>query len=277
MDGEKANMRDSVFLSYCREDYRWLNELKASLAAIGNEVRLTLWDDSRISPAAEWRGEIDEALSTAAAAVLLLSPDFFASDFISNYELPSLMEAARSGELKLFPVVVSACADDEITDVFQAVNDPAQPIDTLADAARGSVWKRVLEQVAAVGATIADETRIAAEIVRLENDLGSRPEIKKITDKMNKAKADPDLHGTYLENVVCFLQGQSCQLRATALMEEMQRPGLAPFRSRAIARTLESVQKTEEQALARATELTKIFAEETMQMIKTAKESSDKA
>jgi hypothetical protein len=270
-------MRDSVFFSYCREDFRWLNELKASLADIRNQVRLNMWDDSRISPAAEWRREIDEALSTAAAAVLLLSPDFFASEFISKYELPPLLEAARRGEMKLFPVIVTACEHDQITAVFQAVNDPAQPIATLTEAQRQSVWKRVLEQVTAVGDTIADEARIGAEIVRLNNDLAARPEIKAINVKMSQAQADPNLHGKYLENTVCFLEGQRCQLLATALMEEMQRPGLTPFRSTAIVRALEFVQQTEEQALARAKELTEIFADETMRKLMAAKESSGKA
>jgi TIR domain len=270
-------MRDSVFFSYCREDYRWLNELKVSLAGMGNEVRLNVWDDSRISPAAEWRREIDGALSTAAAAVLLLSPDFFASEFISQYELPPLLEAAHRGELKRFSVIISPCAHEQITSVFQTVNNPAQPINTLTDAERRSVWERVLEQVTAVGATIADEARIGAEMTRLNNDLAVRPEIKAISDKMNKARADQNLQGVQLENVMCFLEGQRCQLLATALMEEMQRPGLAAFRSTAVVRALEYVQNVEEQALARVKELTQIFADETMQMLRTAKESSNKA
>lgn len=270
-------MRDSIFFSYCREDYRWLNEMKAALAGVEDKVRLNLWDDSRISPAAEWQREIDEALSTAAAAVLLLSPDFFASEFISQHELPPLLEAARRGELKLFPVIVSPCAHEQITGVFQAVNDPSHPVANLTDAERLSVWERVLEQVTAVGVTIADEARIGAEMIRLNNDLAARPEIKAINDKMDKAKADPNLDGIYLENVVCFLEGQRCQLLATALMEEMQRPGLTPSRSTAIVRALKHVQSVEEQALKRVKELTQMFADDTMQMLREAKGASDKA
>ena len=270
-------MRDSVFFSYCREDSRWLKELKTSLAGIENEVRLNVWDDSRISPASEWRREIDEALSTAAAAVLLLSPDFFASEFISKSELPPLLEAARRGELKLFSVIVSPCAHDQITDVFQTVNDPARPLTTLTDAERQSVWKRLLEQVTAVGATITDEARTEAELVRLNNDLAARPEIKAINDKMKQAESDPNLDGVYRENALCFLEGQRCQLLATALMEEMHRPGSAPLRTRAIVRALQYVQKIEGQALARAKELTQIFADEAMQKLRAAKGTSDEA
>jgi hypothetical protein len=270
-------MRDSVFFSYCREDYRWLHELKVVLAGAGNEARLTFWDDSRISPSAEWEGEIDEALSTAAAAVLLLSPDFFASEYISRRELPPLLEAARRSEMKLFAVIIAPCAHEQITGVFQAVNDPSRPVATLTDAERRSVWERLLEQLTAVGATIADEVRIGAELARLKHDLAARPEIKDINDKMSKAKADPNLEGIYRKNVVYFLKGQRCQLLSTALMEEMQRPGLTPLRSTAIVRAMKNVQTVEEQALKRAKNLTQIFADEAMQILKAAKESSNKA
>jgi len=272
MNLEKTNVRDSVFVSYSRRDRRWLNELQSSLGALGDEIRSNVWDDSRISPAAEWRPEIDEALSTAAAAVLLLSEEFFASEFISKNEFPLLMEAARRGEVKLFPVIVSACSHDEVTAVYQAVNDPAHPLDGLDDAARALVWKRLMDQLTAVGAAIGEETRIAAEMVRLENDLADRPEIKAVNEKMARAKADPALHGNYLENVLCFVEGQRCQVRLTALMEEMQRPGLPPLRSKAIVRTMESVQKIDAAAQKRATELTQIFADEAMEMLKEAKE-----
>jgi hypothetical protein len=275
MNQETANVRDSVFVSYCHEDSRWLNELQTSLVVLGDEVKSNVWDDSRISPAAEWQREIDEALSTAAAAVLLLSPGFFESEFISKYELPPLMGAARRGELRLFPVIVSACSDDAVTAIFQAINDPSQPLDGLSEAARASFWKRLMEQLTAVRATISEETRIAAEMVRLENDLADRPEIKAINAKMDRAKADPDLHDIYLENVLCFLEGQRCQLRLTALMEEMQRAGLPPIRSKAIVRTMESVQKIDAEAQSRATELTRIFADQALEMLKAAKAQGD--
>lgn len=268
-------MRDAVFFSYSREDQRWLSELKTALAAGGNDVRLNVWDDSRISPSEQWPREIEEALATAAAAVLLLSPDFFKSDYISRHELPPLIAAARHGELKLFPVIISACAHEEITGTFQAINDPAKPVATLNDAEREAVWERLLDQMKAVGAGIADETRIGAEMTRLANDLAARPEIQAINEKIERAGKDPDLQGNYRENALCFLEGQRCQMQASALMEEMQRPNLTPHRSKAIVRTLESVQKTEEKALARVTELTKIFADETMEMLKAAKPSGN--
>lgn len=270
-------MRDSLFFSYSHKDVRWLNELKLLLAGVEDRVRLNVWDDSRIAPSDVWQGEIDEALATAAAAVLLLSPDFFASDYISKEELPPLLRAAGAGELRLFPVIVSPCSHAQVTAIYQSVNDPIQPLATSTDAARQAVWSRLLAQLTAVGAAISDESRIEAEMARLENDLAARPEIKAVNEKIEQARRDPELQPMYRESAVCMLEGRRCQLLQTALMEEMERLGLNPFRNKAIVRTLESVCTTERQALARATELTQLIAADVAQLLKAARESGDEA
>ena len=47
----------------------------------------------------QWRSEIDEAISTAAAAVLVLSLVFFALTFSAEHEFPALLAAAKRGEI----------------------------------------------------------------------------------------------------------------------------------------------------------------------------------
>ena len=60
-----------------------------------DEIRVDVWDDTRIVPGSRWQGKIKEALDTATAAVLLLSPAFFRSQFISEHELPEVLGAGR--------------------------------------------------------------------------------------------------------------------------------------------------------------------------------------
>ncbi len=67
----------------------WLNKLKRHFKPFGNKI--DFWDDSKIQSGQKWLDEIEKALSEATVAILLLSPDFFASDFISSKEVPKLL------------------------------------------------------------------------------------------------------------------------------------------------------------------------------------------
>jgi hypothetical protein len=270
-------MRDSIFVSYSRRDRSSLDELRRHLSPTSDAVRLILWDDTHISPATQWRSEIDENLSTAAAAVLLLSPAFFASDFITNYELPPLLEAAARSELRIFPVVLAACGHERVTATYQAVNDPARPLDGLDAGERRAVWDRLAEGLRAVEAEIGDEARIAAERTRLEHDVAVVPSVAAVTDKIRRASADPAFEGheAMRENTLTFLEGQRCQAISGWLLEESKRDVQSAHRRQAIVGMLKDIAEVNERALQRATELTQQFADEALAMLKDAKHRPD--
>ena len=218
-----------------------------------------------------------EALDTAAAAVLLLSPAFFRSDFIATHELPDVLAAAARGELLVvLPLVLAPCAHDAVTAIFQSVrHDPAVPLDSLDDAGRHAVWQRLLASLNDVAASIDHETHVGAESVRLGNDVAASADVAHILDKIARASVDPAFDGNEAmrENTRVFLEGQRCQAVATWLMVEMKRPDLMPFRSKAVIRMLEQVGREQEVALGRATGLTQEFANQALAMLPEAKGS----
>ena len=67
------------------------------------------WSDKDIPTGAQWRKEIDDAIHSARIAVLVVSSDFLASEFILEHEIPPLFDRESRGELAVFALIVRPC------------------------------------------------------------------------------------------------------------------------------------------------------------------------
>lgn len=141
--------RPTVFISYSHADTECLRRLQIHLRPLERENEIELWDDTRIAGGARWREEIEMALERAAIAILLISADFLASDFVVNNELPPLLMAAEERGTTILPVVLKPCRflRDRNLSVFQAMNDPATPLLTLPIADQEGLYARVAERI----------------------------------------------------------------------------------------------------------------------------------
>jgi hypothetical protein len=99
--------RNGVFISYSHEDADAFEQLIKMLAPVRR--KLNVWHDRMIEPGARWREEIKNALATAKAAILLVSPDFLNSDFILRDELPPLLHAAETDGCRILWIKLKDC------------------------------------------------------------------------------------------------------------------------------------------------------------------------
>ncbi len=76
-----------IFCCYAREDEALLNQLKRHLTLLQKHGHINLKHDRDISAGAEWKHEIDTHLNTAQIILLLISPDFLASDYCYGIEM----------------------------------------------------------------------------------------------------------------------------------------------------------------------------------------------
>ena len=145
----KSSSPIKMFISYSRQDMAWLERVKVHLKPLVREEQLDCWDDNRIRPGARWQREIEAALQAAQVALLLVSPDFYASDYIATEELPRLLAQAEAGGTHILVLLLSPSrfGRDAKLNCFMALPDPKKPLSTLTVAERDDALDRLAQEV----------------------------------------------------------------------------------------------------------------------------------
>lgn len=144
----KMPARDQVFISYSHKDFKWLEELQTQLEPYVRNAKIKVWDDTKIRAGANWRYDITQALESAKVAVLLVSPNFLASKFITDKELPSILEAAKSeGVTILWVPVRSSSFEETPIEAYQAAHPPERPLASMTTAARDKAFVEICKQI----------------------------------------------------------------------------------------------------------------------------------
>jgi WD40 repeat protein len=140
-------VRNLAFISYSHQDEKWVNRLLVLLKPFLKSRRLAVWADNYVRTGDDWRREIEDGLAGARVAVLLVSPDFAASDFITEVEVPALLKRADAGELTVFCVPIAPMVPGvaDLLDIgrFQWARAPDQPLDSLGEAERNAALVRI--------------------------------------------------------------------------------------------------------------------------------------
>jgi hypothetical protein len=136
----------SVFISYSHKDPQCLKELQSFLQPFQWYSSLTIWTDIQIQPGDDWKAKIDSALSEANIALVLVTPNFLASEFIYKHELPYLLEKHQYKELTLIPVFFQHSLVEEFVPALtklQGCGTPDKPLSTLSTPKRQEEFKKL--------------------------------------------------------------------------------------------------------------------------------------
>ncbi len=176
--------RRELFISYSHHDVRWLEHLRVHLRPLERLYGLQRWDDSRIKAGDKWLQDIEQALSRARVALLLVSPQFLASDFIEREELPPLFDAAQNGGLKILWVPLRPCnwkLHPQI-EQYQAVFPPQRTLADMSDVEQDRIMVQITETIQrivddSVAQDLASREAAAAEaLARRQSDERRREE-----------------------------------------------------------------------------------------------------
>jgi hypothetical protein len=97
-----------IFVSYSHRDETWRERFEIQSKPLSRAESMRFWSDRNIK-AGEWEKQIEEAMKGAVAAVLLISANFLASDYIIGKELPYLLRANKTRGLMIIWAYLEPC------------------------------------------------------------------------------------------------------------------------------------------------------------------------
>ena len=98
-----------VFYSYAHEDQELCKRLGVFLAPLKRQGKIIEWYDRMIAPGINWDREITSQLDSANLILLLVSPDFLASDYCFGIEIDKAMTRLKRGEVIVAPILLKQC------------------------------------------------------------------------------------------------------------------------------------------------------------------------
>jgi hypothetical protein len=96
----------NVFYSYAPEDEGLRQELEKHLAALRRQGLIREWHAHKIGAGADRATTIDKHLMTASVILLLISPDFLASDNHYGSEVQKALQRQQTGAARVIPVLL---------------------------------------------------------------------------------------------------------------------------------------------------------------------------
>src|ERR1019366_5306950 len=99
----------SVFFSYSHKDEALRNQLEIQLTMLKRQGVISTWHDRRLIAGDGVDQAISKQLEAADIILLLVSPDFLASDYCYGVEMTRALERHAAGEARVIPVILRPC------------------------------------------------------------------------------------------------------------------------------------------------------------------------
>lgn len=146
LDGISYEDKPRIFISYSHKNEDCKDEFRTMISPMVKEGHWKVWDDRWLLPGDNWNKEILKHLNEANVIVLMLTANFFESDFIYNIELTRAIERHEKGEALIIGVIVSDCMWEEtpLNKILMLPKD-GTPIERHKN--RSEVWKTVASKI----------------------------------------------------------------------------------------------------------------------------------
>ncbi len=98
--------RIEVFYAYAREDEAWVQELEKHLSLLQRQGIISTWHPRLIAAGADWQHVTDIHFQKASIILLLISPDFLASDYCYGKEMRRALQREQEKGVCVIPILL---------------------------------------------------------------------------------------------------------------------------------------------------------------------------
>ena len=145
----------NLFYSYAHEDESSCEEVMRSLEPLRAEGIVSEWYDRQISPGENWRIQISDNLARSKIVLLMISPDFLASDYCMGVELKQALERHWERQCRIVPIILRSCPwTNTRFGSFQALPRDGKPVTKWSNEAEA--LSSITEGICAVCRDIVD-------------------------------------------------------------------------------------------------------------------------
>jgi tetratricopeptide (TPR) repeat protein len=103
---EKSEGVIEVYYSYADKDEALRNELEKHLIILYRQGLISSWHNRKITAGKEWASEIDTHIKNAQLILLLISPDFLASEYCYEIEMKLALERHKANNAVVIPILL---------------------------------------------------------------------------------------------------------------------------------------------------------------------------
>jgi len=97
-----------IFVSYSHADEKWRQRFEVISKPLSRSEGIKFWSDRNLK-AGEWEPQIEQAIQGAIAAVLLVSDNYVASEYVVRTECPCLLRANKKRNLRILWAYLEPC------------------------------------------------------------------------------------------------------------------------------------------------------------------------
>src|SRR5690349_269648 len=124
-----------IFFSYTHADEAWRKKIETSLSTLKRQNLIKIWSDHNILGGSEWEDILNSHLQNAPIILLMISPDFMASDYCYSTELVEAIKLHDAKRARVIPIILRPTDWTKDTPFarLQALPREGKPISTWAD------------------------------------------------------------------------------------------------------------------------------------------------